>query len=71
MTRTRITKAERLQLIRLLVLAKTYDEKMTDIHNAVRDITGESDECGHSSDSVYSDHNADKLLRKLGITVTT
>ena len=67
---TEITENEKLQLIGLLVLAQAGNERMKDILKAVMAITGETDNCGHSSAAVYSDYTAEELLEKLGITVS-
>ena len=69
MAKTEITEIQRMQLSGLLLLAKEYNEKLADIHNAVLNITDESDDIGHCSVAVYSDFNADELLRKLKINV--
>jgi hypothetical protein len=68
--KTEITENENMQLIGLLVLAKAGNERMKDILKAVMAITGETEDCGHSSDAVYSDYTADELMEKLGITVS-
>lgn len=68
MTKT-ITKSEYLQLIGLLKVAEGYNAMLRSVAEAVRLITGEEDDLGHSSDAVYSDSSADELLKKLGITV--
>jgi len=60
--KTKVTKTEYLQLIRLLTLAQANNEKQKDIHKAVMVITGEKDDMGHSSDAVYTDIGADELL---------
>jgi hypothetical protein len=69
--KTEITEIEKLQLIGLLTLAKSGNERQQDILKAVLAITGETDELGHSSDAVYSDYTADELLERLGIKVVS
>jgi len=64
-----ITRAEYQQLVGLLTLAKHYNDLLSDIHDAVREITKEQDDMGHSSDAVFSNYDADTLLRKLQIKV--
>lgn len=64
-----INRAQYQQLLGLAVLAEKHDQAMDDIHEAVRDITGEADTIGNSSDFVYSDRDVDRLLTNLEITV--
>ncbi len=64
-----INQSEYLQLMGLLVLAKRHNDALNQIVDAVRAITGEEDDMGHSSDAVYSDYSADELLKKLDIRV--
>jgi hypothetical protein len=67
--KTRITTHERLQLIGLLTLAAQHNAALTDIVLAVRAITGERDDMGHSADAVYSNYSVDDLLGRLEIAV--
>jgi hypothetical protein len=69
MEKKTVTKAERLQLVGLLALAKQHNEFLRQILSAAMEITGEEDDAGHTSDAVYSDYSADALLRNMGITV--
>jgi hypothetical protein len=64
-----ISKNEYYELMGLLSLAVTYNEKLLDLAEACRHITQEEDEFGHSSDAVYSDYSADDLLERLHIVV--
>ena len=65
-----ITKMEKNMLEGLLLLAKEHNERLVELHNAVIRLTGaEGDACDHCSDAIYSDFTADKLLKKLKITV--
>jgi hypothetical protein len=69
--KTEVTEAERLQLMGLLMLAQQHNAKLKDIHQATQELTGETEECGHCSDFVYSqpELGADLLLKNLGIKV--
>jgi hypothetical protein len=67
--KTKVSKAQYLQLVGVLALAEMYHAKLRDLHDAARAITEEQDNCGHTNDAVYSDFDADALLRKLKITV--
>lgn len=64
-----ITKAQHLQLVGLLALAKRHNERLDDIRRAVAEIIREEDDHGHASDIVYGDRDLDDGLRILGITV--
>lgn len=69
-TKTTITRAEYLQLVGLMALAERHNEKLKDIAVCALDLTGESDDMGHTYDAVYSgEYDADGLLQRLGITV--
>lgn len=69
-TKTKITQAEYFQLVGLLTLASTYNEKIIDIVDAVMLVTGETDKQGFSADAVYGETSAEELMERLGITVT-
>lgn len=70
-----ISPNERLQLIGLLTLARRHNAALVDLRSAALAITGEQDgdgvpdDCGHTSDAIYSDYDADDLLRRLEIAV--
>ena len=64
-----VARDEYLQLMGLLVLAKKHQAIMDDLEESVREITGEEGASGHSSDAVFDHHDADELLRKLGLGV--
>jgi hypothetical protein len=64
-----ITKSEYLQLIGLLVLAKGHNDNLKELAKAIREITGESHDQGHSTDAAYCDYSADDLLQKLEIPI--
>jgi hypothetical protein len=66
----KISKSDYFKLIGLLALANGHNERLREINTAVRSITEEEDEYGHSSDAVYSDYSADQLLKKLDLTVS-
>ena len=63
-----ITKAEYLQIVGLLTLAKIHNGKLQDITNAVDELIGD-EENSHVSDAVYGypDYDADVMLKKLEI----
>jgi hypothetical protein len=69
MAKKTITKNERLQLVGLLALATKHNAFIGALKDAAYEITGEEDDCGHTSDAIYSDYSADELLRKLEIKV--
>lgn len=70
MART-ITKRQYLQLSGLLTLAERYNRELEDIKHAAMEITGDTDECGHTSDAVYGQRTIVELLKLLDITVET
>lgn len=73
--KTKITKAEYLQIVGLLALAKTHNKALQEIDNAVAGILGAEDEggggrpyYGHVSDEVYDDEaSATALLKRCKI----
>lgn len=69
--KTEITHAEFLQMTGLLSLADKHGKVMTDIVEALREITGEEDSWGHCGDAVYSMevYSPQELLRRLELTV--
>lgn len=75
MPKTTITRNEYLQLVGLLTLAKRHCAALTDIAQACVAITDERDDDGdlmdngHTFDAVWSEGDADDLLRKLELTV--
>lgn len=68
--KTEISKSEYLQLVGLLTLASQHERAMEDIRTAALQITGETDDCGHTCDAIWNGYSADELLGKLGIKVT-
>jgi hypothetical protein len=72
-----ITRAEELQLIGLLALARQHNARLEDIKAAVLallEVTPSLDPLGdaadHVSDAVYSDFDAATLLDGLGVELT-
>lgn len=68
--KTEISKSEYLQLVVLLTLAERHRKMVEDIQAAAMEITGETDDCGHTCDAVWNDYSADDLLGKLSIKVS-
>lgn len=64
-----IPKADYHALVGLLYMAKLYGGKMTDIIEAIRVITGDEEEFGHSADAVYGAESPGWLMERLGIAV--
>lgn len=72
-----ITAAERLQLMGLLTMAAHHNKWLTDIKASTLALLGidEATEpdfnrpSDHISDAVYSDYDADELLKRIGVTV--
>lgn len=49
-----LSRHDELALLGLKVLAMRHERMLADIHAAVREITGEKEESGHSCDFVFS-----------------
>lgn len=64
-----ITREQYYQLLGLVLIAKQHNDALEGVTKAVRSITQETDEYGHSSDVLYSDYGVDGLLERLKITV--
>ena len=64
-----ITQHQYLQLVGLLTLAKQYNGALEQIKHAALEITGETEDWGHTSDAVYGMRSIDDLLKFLEITV--
>ena len=65
-----ITRQQHLQLVGLLALAtRRYNRELEEIKCAAMEITGETDEWGHTSDAVYGMRSLSDLLKFLEITV--
>ena len=75
MAKTTITQSEYYQLVGLLTLAASYEQKLKDIEKAageLLDVPPESANAGyygHVSDAVYGSRGPDELLQLLKITV--
>lgn len=71
MSKDTITRQEYHQLVGLLALAEKHIQKVEDIHDVARDITGEDDDFGFTGEAIYepSRRDADGLLGRLGVEV--
>lgn len=64
-----ISKSQYYELTGLILLATKHSERITEIIQAMRKITGEEDESGHCSDAIYAPYTVDELIRRLRIKV--
>ena len=67
--KTTITQGEYLQLIGLLTIATMHNKTLKDIEKCAYAITGETDECGHTSDAIFSDYGIEHILDRLDLKV--
>lgn len=67
--KTEITRTQYHKLLGLMVLAERHDKALQEILEAVKELVGDDEDCGHSMDAVYSDQNVDDLMSRLKITV--
>lgn len=67
--KTSITKAEQLQLVRLIALARYHDKFLTDIKESMCALLEHDDETGDVSDVIYGDRDIEWLLERGKVTV--
>ena len=58
----KISETDKLTLRGIKSLAESYESKLEDLHKLVREIVGEEDEMGYSSDFIYGARPLDEFI---------
>lgn len=64
-----ISKNEYHRLVGLMALAERHNKTLVELEAAAREITGEVDDMGHTSDAIYGNTSVDELMKRVDLRI--